>query len=33
MVAPAGKYDVYVGSSLLEEGLEVQAGKMHRLQN
>jgi len=32
MVAPAGKYDVYVGSNLIEEGLEVQAGKLYRLQ-
>jgi hypothetical protein len=32
MVVPAGKYDIYVGSSLLEEGLEVQAGKLYRLQ-
>jgi len=33
MVVPAGKYDIYVGSSLIEEGLEIQAGKMQRLQN
>jgi hypothetical protein len=32
MVVPAGKYDVYVGSSLLEEGFEVEAGKLYRLQ-
>jgi hypothetical protein len=32
MVVPAGKYDIYTASSLLEEGLEVQAGKLYRLQ-
>jgi Mg-chelatase subunit ChlD len=36
MVVPAGTYDIYiwidnVGPSLIEEGLEVAAGKLHRL--
>jgi hypothetical protein len=32
MVVPAGKYDVYVNRSLIEEGLDVQPGTLQRLQ-
>jgi Mg-chelatase subunit ChlD len=32
MVVPAGKYDVYVDRSRIEEDLDVEPGKLHRLQ-
>ena len=32
MLVPPGRYDVYVGSSLFESGLEIRAGELHRLQ-
>jgi hypothetical protein len=32
MVVPVGTYDVYVDGNLIEEGLEVTAGKLHDLQ-
>jgi len=31
MVVPAGKYDIYVGNSLIEEDFEVKPGTLHRL--
>lgn len=32
MLVPAGKYDIYVGSNLIEEGLEVEAGQLYELE-
>jgi hypothetical protein len=32
MIVPVGKYDVYVDDNLIEEGLDVKAGKLHELE-
>jgi hypothetical protein len=32
MIVPMGKYDIYVNENLIEEGLEVAAGKLYELE-
>jgi len=32
MIVPVGKYDIYVNENLIEEGLEVAAGKLYELE-
>jgi hypothetical protein len=32
MVVPVGSYDVYIGDSAIEEGLQVEAGKLYELE-
>ena len=32
MLVPAGKYDIYIDNNLIEEGLEVEAGRLYQLE-